>query len=106
MTDNKPIYRVMMQEKSGADLKENGFPDTGIQIDFGFYYKKQDAIDAMHENACDIRECVYDYGFVIEQREGLYEYPTREGRIYFKWDENRQGFYEAEEPEAMKYFAF
>ena len=105
MKNSKPIYRILMQEKSGAKLK-NGWPDTGSQSDMGFYYNKQDAIDAMHENACDIRECVYDYGYVIEQHEGLYDCPGCESRIYFKWNEEKHGFYEAEEPKSMKHLAF
>lgn len=100
-----PIYRIMMQEYSGAELK-NGWPNTGCQADMGFYYDKQDAIDAMHENACDIRECVYDYGFVIEQMPGLYDAPGYWRRIYFKWDNERGGFFEAEEPEQTRYLSF
>lgn len=101
---NKPIYRIMMQEKSGEDFR-SGWPDTGAQANMGFFYDKQDAIDAMHENALDIRECVYDYGYVIEQHEGLYDCPGSESRIYFKWDDDRKGFYEAEEPESMKHLS-
>jgi len=101
----QPIYRIVMQEKSGADTK-NGWPDTGCQDDMGFYYKKEDAIEAMHENACDIRECVYNYGYVIEQMPGLYTCPGHESRIYFAWDEKKKGFFETEEPENMKCLSF
>lgn len=103
--NEKPIYRIMMQEYSG-DATANGWPITGYQKDMGFYYDKQDAIEAMHENACDIRECLFDCGYVIEQHEGLYDCPGSDRRIYFKWDEDRKGFYEAEEPEAMKRLSF
>lgn len=102
----EPIYRVFMQEKSGAELDSRGWPDTGCTADMGFYYDKEDAIEAMHENMADIRECVYDYGYVIKQNPGLYTCPTSLDRIYFKWDEERQGFYEAEEPKAMGILSF
>ena len=102
---SKPIYRVFMQEKSGADTTK-GWPDTGCTADMGFYYDLEDAIEAMHMNACDIRECVYDYGYVITQYPGLYRFPSYMGRIYFKWDEERKGFYEAEEPEQMRILSF
>lgn len=102
---SRPIYRIMMQEFSGEE-KANGWPDSGCQKDMGFYYDKKDAIEAMHENACDIRECIFDYGYVIEQHEGLYDFIGSDRRIYFKWDEEKHGFFEAEEPEAMKRLSF
>lgn len=102
---NKPIYRIVMQEKSGADTIK-GWPDTGCQADMGFYYEKAKAINAMHENLSDIRERIYDYGYVIEQYPGLYHTPSYHSRIYFKWDEKRRGFYEAEEPEKMRILSF
>lgn len=102
---SRPIYRIMMQEYSG-NATSNCWAVTGQQKDMGFYYDKQDAIDAMHENACDIRECLFDYGYVIEQHEGLYDCPGSEQRIYFKWDKDRKGFFEAKEPEAMKRLSF
>ena len=100
-----PIYRIMLQENSGAEMK-NGWPDTGCQADMGFYYRKEDAIAAMHENTCDIRECVYDYGYVIEQMPGLYTCPGPDSRIYFAWDDQRGGFFEAEEPKEMRHLSF
>ena len=106
------IYEIMMCSNSGADTiiyesgKDSGFPDLGACSTVGFYHELENAIDAMHENGCDIRECVYNYGFVLKRRPGLYNLCGQYERIYFKWDEDRQGFYEAEEPERLKIIAF
>ena len=107
----QPIYRIMMMSKSGADPivyetgKNSGFPDTGYKVEMGFYYDKDLAIEAMHRNGCDIRECCYNYGYVIMQLPGLYQSAGSDERQYFKWDEDRQGFFEAEEPELMRFMA-
>ena len=105
--DYRPIYVIMMMEKSGEDPvisksgKNLGWPDLGCTAEMGFYHEMADAIEAMHENACDIRECCYDYGFVLKQTPGLYSNVGKDDRIYFKWDDNKQGFYETEEPKRL-----
>ena len=109
-----PIYRILMMEKSGNESieyptgKDSGFPDMGATAEMGFYFSYEDAVEAMHENALDIRECVYDYGFVIMQFQGLYRTPGYhdDARQYFAWDEEKQGFYEAEEPKKMHILSF
>lgn len=101
----KSIYVLKLMEKSGADQlvydngKESGFPDTGCMYSPGFYYDLNDAIEAMHENAADIRECCYNYGFVIRLYPGMYNSACKDNRIYFAWDDNKKGFFEADEPE-------
>ena len=109
--DYRPIYAIYVAEKSGADPvisktgKNLGFPDLGCTALMGFYYEKKDAIKAMHNNAADIRECVYNYGFVVKWRPGLYSSAGREDRIYFKWDDEKKGFYEADEPDLLRILA-
>ncbi len=105
----QPIYSIMLMEKSGAETikydsgKDSGMPDTGTTDYPGFYYSLEDALHAMHENICDIRECVYDYGYVLRHLPGMYgNLAGSSDRIYFKWDEARKGYYEADEPELMK----
>lgn len=86
ITGLKPIYEIVM-----------GNPTRDVNT-MGFYYDKQDAIDAMHENRADIREYAYDDGYVLIRYPGLYNPVLKEDKIYFVWDAEREGFFEAEEP--------
>lgn len=108
-----PIYVIMVMEKSGADTikyesgKDSGFPDTGSTNYCGFYYSIEDAIHAMHTNKCDLRECVYNYGYVLRHMPGMYcNSADADDRIYFKWDDERQGYFESDEPAIMRRIEF
>lgn len=81
---------------------KTGVPDLGGQRTFGYYADWPTAIKAMHINNCDIRECVYNYGLLEEIDEGLYSFCSK--RIFFKWDEDKKGFYEIDEPEFVEHF--
>lgn len=109
--DSKPIYRIFLFEKSDKELiyeggQHSGFPDTGCIMDAGFYYDLDDAIHAMNTNACDIRECVYNAGFILCHFPGLYESCGTEGRLYFVWNEEKKGFYQQEEPAIFAHMAY
>lgn len=102
--DGRPIYAIMLFEHPAKELvyEENGvhsgFPDLGRTDEPGFYYDVDTAVRAMHENACDIRETVYSAGFVLVKFPGMYSPAGPKERIYFLWDDERKGFFEAEEP--------
>lgn len=104
----KPIYCIVMMEKSGADpIKymndENvGLPDIGKKAEMGFFYDKDLAFEAMHTNSFNIHERLYNYGYVIMQFPGLYQGPRSGERQYFKWDENSRGFFEDEERDLIR----
>ena len=109
-----PIFEVivfehsnkeMIYHKSEGDVK-SGFPDTGSFENMGFYYELNTAIKAMNENWCDIQETVFHAGFVFCRFPGLYNSVTENARIYFLWDEEKKGFFEAEEPEIFKHIAY
>ena len=111
----KPIYVLRLMEKSGTEqyiykkngiTKESGFPDEGSVHLPAFYYDYEDAVKAMHENVADIRECVYSYGLIIRLYPGAYMTAHIDDRTYFKWDDDKQGFYEAEEPELLRILAY
>lgn len=114
ITDSKkPIYVVMVMEKSGTDTikydngKDSGFPDVG-EVDYpGFYYDYEDALYAMHNNTCDIREGIYNYGFILKHFPGMYCNSAEKGsRVYFEWDQNLQGYYEVSEPNLLELLSF
>ncbi len=108
-----PIYVIMMMEKSGDKTiiyesgKDSGFPDVGCTDYSGFYYDYKDAVEAMHENSCDLHEGVFGYGFILEHQPGLYcNTASSSCRTYFEWDAARGGFFEKVEPEKLKVLAF
>lgn len=69
-----------------------GIPDIGGSRTFGYYPRKEWAIEDLHKNNLDMREAVYDYAAVEKIPMGLYQ--LAEERTFFKWDEEKQGFYE------------
>ena len=109
-----PIFEIMLFEYPNKEItyptsKGNvcsGWPDTGCVANMGFYYELDTAIQAMNENWCDIQEMCYYAGFIICRFPGIYNSVGCEGRIYFFWDNERQGFFEAEEPEIFKHIVY
>lgn len=98
-----PIYEIVLFEKLREwvtnDGKGSGLPDISGFNNMGFYYELDQAIGAMHENRCDIRETVFNYGFILVHWPGMYNNSSGDyERIFFQWDEGKQGFYETEEP--------
>ena len=109
-----PIFEIMIFEypdkemiyhKPKGDIK-SGFPDIGNFENIGFYYELDMAIKAMNENWCDIQETVFHAGFILCRFPGLYNSVTNNARIYFLWDQEKDGFFEAEEPEIFKHVAY
>ena len=106
-----PIYTIMVFEKADKELigtngKPLGWPDTGCSADMGFYYDIDTAIRAMHENWADIHETCYNAGFILCHFQGVYEASGPYARIFFRWDNDKGGYVEAEEPDLLKHIAY
>ena len=101
---DQPIFEIRLFEKAVS----GGFnyPDTGIDDRPGFYYELDTAIHAMNQNWADIQDHAFHAGFILCHFPGLYECATTETRMYFVWDEKKQGFYQVEEPEIFKHIAY
>jgi len=107
-----PIFEIMLFEYPDKEVVYHkpegdvlsGFPDTGCVNNVGFYYELDTAIQAMNENWCDIQETCYHAGFILCHFPGLYQAAIH--RMYFLWDEEKKGFFEAEEPEIFKHVAY
>lgn len=113
--DDNPIFQLLLFEKPDAELifdypdgtkKPSGYPDTGCTADMGFYYDIDHAIDAMNKNTCDIRETCYNAGFILCRFQGLYTSCETDTRMYFRWDNEKQGFFQQEEPIIFSSMAF
>ncbi len=111
---DEPIYCIYLitnpdeeriYEKEGERIR-SGFPDTGPTDEPGYYHDLDSAIKAMNENACDIREYCYNAGFILCRFAGMYDCVCRDARMYFLWDDEKEGFFQAEEPQIFAHVAF
>ena len=104
------IYEIMLFENPDKELiypssKRSGFPDEGCIDHPGYFFDINDAVKALNNNACDLRETVYNAAFILCRKPGLYEPVGKEDRKYFVWNEEKQGFFEAEEPKIFAHIA-
>ena len=112
MNEQQPdIYRIFVFTNPNKEMLNNegkpmGWPDVGRMDDVGFYYEKEIAIKALHENWCNIQDHCFNAAFLVQHGPGLYPYTSKERRIYFVWDKEKQGFFEQPEPEIFKDFAY
>lgn len=71
---------------------------------WGYYWNKEEAIDAVNRNVTDMHETIYPYAIIERLEPGLFPVPKE--REWFGWDEDKDGFYEIETPECNKYFPY
>lgn len=105
-----PIFVVYMVQNANKEMilrdgRPSGFPDFGHCENVGFYYDIDSAIHALETNSCDIREYLYDAGFVLCRFPGLYESAIPKERMFFVWNEEQGGFTQAEESPFMLHVA-
>ena len=80
----------------------SGWPAFGFQRTWGFYEFHDSAVQALHENRTDMWECCYDYAVIENFEEGISHY-VHGSREWFKFDRERDGYFEIEEPECVKH---
>ena len=108
----KPVFEVFMiqhanKQMIGIDGSELGLPELGHMSSIGFYYDIWNAVDALHQNMGDFRaDGGYECGFVLVRYQGVYSSVIDRDRMFFMWDEDRKGYFEAEEPELLNIIAF
>ena len=64
---------------------------------FGYFADYNECQTALHENWCDMHEFYYSHAVVEQIFEGIHAHPKKV--VWFKWDDEKEGFYEAEKPE-------
>ena len=107
-TKQEPIFEIILFENTHDKISQdnNSFPDTGIEDWPGFYYELDIAIKAMNENWADIQDHTFYTGFILCHFPGLYQCAGTEARMYFVWDEKKQGFFQQEEPKIFEHIAY
>ncbi len=94
------MYFITCFEKISID--KLGWLDIGSQRTFGYKETFEMAKLALNENWCDMREYVYNFAIVEKIPSGIH--PDVEEMWFFKWDENKKGFFEIPEPEEYNHF--
>ena len=105
-----PIFEILVFEHPDQQVmygdKPSGWPDLGASRTMGFYHDLDDAIESLNWNNLDIQERLYHAAFILMKLPGLYNEASRFERMYFLWDENRGGFFQAEEPKLFRGFMY
>ena len=70
---------------------------------WGFYTDKSIALEVLHNNMTDIYEFTYPCAILEPYHEGISGYDFEESRQFFKYDEERNGYFEIEEPRCFKH---
>lgn len=81
---------------------ESSWPEFGYQRTWGFYSDRETAVKALHENWTDMYEYCYNYAVLEKFEEGISHY-VFDSRQWFKFDHEREGYFEIEEPECVKH---
>lgn len=77
------------------------FAEFGDQRTWGYYPEYEMAAAALHENRTDMHEGCYEYALIEEIGCGIVALCER--RQWFKWDKEKRGYFEIEEPECVKH---
>lgn len=84
------------------EINEYGFPDYGSMRTWGYYADRETALQALHENRTDMWECYYDYAILEKIGEGIAA--EVEYKKYFKYDRDRDGYFEMKAPAYYDHF--
>lgn len=95
--ERRTIYAIMTFEKMEIEPITQ-LPDMGDTRLVGWYAEKEDAIQAVKDNACDICECCYGYALIEAVREGLYQPADHDERWFFKYNSESDGYDPIPEP--------
>lgn len=66
----------------------------------GYYKEKNVAIDAVHNNAGDMCEYMYNYVAIEHLEEGIYPHDIEP--LFFKWNEKTKKYDKVDRPEELK----
>lgn len=80
--------------------KEKWF-DNGDQYTVGYLDNYKDCKSVLQTNKCDLHEGCYDYAVIEDISEGIYQYAKQ--RWFFKYDPDKNGYFEIDEPECFKH---
>lgn len=91
------MYFITCMEKCER-MPKLGWFDGGSKRCFGYKETLEEAEEALNENMCDMYE--YCYVYAVVEKLGPYIHPNVEEEYWFKWDDDRGGFFRIDKPEA------
>lgn len=94
------MYFITCFEKIGTD--DYGWLETGAVRTFGYYDNFEYADEALRQNCCDMYEYLYMYAVVEKIDPGIH--PIAEKRWFYKYDEEKDGFYPIREPKELEHY--
>lgn len=92
------MYFITVFEK--VETSDVFFADFGCRRTWGYYPEYEMAAKALHENVTDMYEGCYKYAVIEKIDWGICA--ICEERQWFKWDKERNGYFEIDEPECVK----
>ena len=94
------MWFITVMEK--VEQTKLGWPEFGCDRTWGFYSERETAVQALHENWTDMWETCYDYAVIEKYDEGI-SHCNFDSRQWFKFDEERGGYFEIAEPKCVKH---
>ena len=77
------------------------YAEFGCQRTWGYYPKYEMAATTLYENKTDLYEGCYEYAVIEKIGYGIAA--IAEERQWFKWNKEKCGYFEIEEPECVKH---
>lgn len=93
------MYFITVFEK--IEPNDDYFALFGDQRTWGYYPEYETAATALHENWVDMYEHCYEYALIEKIDCGICSLANE--RQWFKWNKERRGYFEIEEPECVKH---
>lgn len=93
------MYFITVFDK--CEPNDQYFAEFGCQRTWGYYPEYEWAAAALHENRTDMNEGCYEYAVIEKIGYGLCVIANE--RQWFKWDKEKCGYFEIEEPECVKH---
>ena len=93
------MYFITVFDK--IEPNEMFYAEFGDQRTWGYYTEYEMAQSSLHENRTDMHEGCYEYALIEKIGPGICAHC--EERQWFKWDKEKRGYCEIEEPECVKH---
>ena len=92
------MYFITVFDK--CEPSEQFLAEFGCQRTWGYYPEYEWAAEALHKNVTDMHEGCYNYAVIEKIDWGICA--ICEKSQWFKWDKEKRGYFEIEEPECVK----
>lgn len=82
---------------------DRNFKEYSSSAAIGYFKTYEEAVEILHSNYCNINETCYNYAVVEQIHPGLY--PSPEKTIFFKYDPEKNGYFEIEKPKIFNHLS-